>query len=192
MRFSLSTLLLAVVPKVLGDKHYFFSGFFAGNVIAGVEFDDSTNDLTLVNNITVNASEGSKWIAIDVRAQLFSLKPSTSLTPTGTQEECLRRNDRPNPKLRHKIKPQPHIHQQHNPVLLLSATYTPSQQTHLTVKSRPECKLHRHYKRFSLHCLRRRLQHRLRRPSPRRRLHRRSHHCHRKSNLQQHLWRPWA
>jgi carboxy-cis,cis-muconate cyclase len=46
MRFSLSTLLLAVVPKVLGDKHYFFSGFFAGNVIAGVEFDDSTNDLT--------------------------------------------------------------------------------------------------------------------------------------------------
>jgi carboxy-cis,cis-muconate cyclase len=60
MRFSLSTLLLAVVPKVLGDKHYFFSGFFAGNVIAGVEFDDSTNDLTLVNNITVNASEGSK------------------------------------------------------------------------------------------------------------------------------------
>ena len=180
MRFSLSTLLLAVVPKVLGDKHYFFSGFFAGNVIAGVEFDDSTNDLTLVNNITVNASEGSKWIAIDVRAQLFSLKPSTSLTPTGTQKECLRRNDRPNPKLRH------------NPFLLLSATYTSSQQTHIIVTSRPECKLHSHYKRFSLHCLRRRLQHRLRRPSPRRRLHRRSHRCHRKSNLQQHLWRPWA
>ncbi|KAH8637832.1 hypothetical protein IG631_05602 [Alternaria alternata] len=120
MRFSLSTLLLAVVPKVFGDKHYFFSGFFTGNMIAGVEFDDSTNDLTLVNNITVNASEGSKWIAIDVRAQLFSPKPSTSLTPTGTQKECLRRNDRPNPKLRHKIKPQPHIQQQHNPLLLLT------------------------------------------------------------------------
>ncbi|CAN9341655.1 unnamed protein product [Alternaria alternata] len=93
MRFSLSTLLLAVVPKVLGDKHYFFSGFFAGNVIAGVEFDDSTNDLTLVNNITVNASEGSKWIAIDERKknvyvattgqiQSYAIKPDRSLTST--------------------------------------------------------------------------------------------------------------
>ncbi|CAN9244976.1 unnamed protein product [Alternaria alternata] len=93
MRFSLSTLLLAVVPKVLGDKHYFFSGFFAGNVIAGVEFDDSTNDLTLVNNITVNASEGSKWIAIDERKrnvyvattgqiQSYAIKSNRSLTST--------------------------------------------------------------------------------------------------------------
>lgn len=71
MRFSSSTLLLATVSKALGDKHYFFTGFFAGSVIAGVEFDDLTNDLTLVNNITVKASGGSKWIAIDVRAQLF-------------------------------------------------------------------------------------------------------------------------
>ncbi|KAJ4352405.1 uncharacterized protein N0V89_007753 [Didymosphaeria variabile] len=67
---SLSSLsLLAAVPSVLGDKHYFFSGFFAGSTIAGIEFDDSANSLTLVNNITAQSSDGSKWIAIDERKE---------------------------------------------------------------------------------------------------------------------------
>ncbi|OAG09778.1 3-carboxy-cis,cis-mucoante lactonizing enzyme [Paraphaeosphaeria sporulosa] len=69
MRLSSSILLFAAVPTVLGDKHYFFSGFFSGSLIAGVEFDDATNNMTLVNNITIQSSTGSKWIAIDERKQ---------------------------------------------------------------------------------------------------------------------------
>ncbi|TDZ99676.1 Carboxy-cis,cis-muconate cyclase [Colletotrichum sidae] len=56
----------AAVPAV-ADSHYLFSGFFSGNTIVGVEFDDATSSLTLVNNITTNASSGSKWIALDSR-----------------------------------------------------------------------------------------------------------------------------
>lgn len=56
---------LAVAAPVLADSHYFFSGFFSGTTVVAVEFDDSADTLTLVNNITTSAS-GSKWIAIDV------------------------------------------------------------------------------------------------------------------------------
>jgi len=62
--FALSLVVFAV--PVLGDTHYFFSGFFSGTTVVGVEFDDLTNALTLVNNITISASGGSKWIALDV------------------------------------------------------------------------------------------------------------------------------
>ena len=62
-----SALLLATFAGLaLCDKHYFFSGFFAGSTIIGVEFDDVAESLTLVNNITTDASDGSKWIALDV------------------------------------------------------------------------------------------------------------------------------
>ncbi|CAN9358995.1 unnamed protein product [Alternaria alternata] len=80
MRFSLSTLLLAVVPKVFGDKHYFFSGFFTGNMIAGVEFDDSTNDLTLVNNITER--KRNVYVATTGQIQSYAIKSNRSLTST--------------------------------------------------------------------------------------------------------------
>jgi carboxy-cis,cis-muconate cyclase len=64
---SLSLLSLAAsATPILADTHYFFSGFFAGSTIVGVEFDDATSSLTLVNNITTDASSGSKWIALDV------------------------------------------------------------------------------------------------------------------------------
>ncbi|KAF9881539.1 carboxy-cis, cis-muconate cyclase [Colletotrichum karsti] len=64
--FTLLSLAAAAVPA-LADTHYFFSGFFSGNTIVGVEFDDEKSSLTLVNNITTDASSGSKWIALDSR-----------------------------------------------------------------------------------------------------------------------------
>lgn len=66
---SLSLLSLATsVSPALADTHYFFSGFFAGSTIVGVVFDDSASSLTIVNNITTDASSGSKWISLDVSA----------------------------------------------------------------------------------------------------------------------------
>ncbi|KAI0014100.1 3-carboxy-cis,cis-mucoante lactonizing enzyme [Xylariaceae sp. FL0662B] len=65
MRVSTALSLAACAVPVLGDTHYFFSGFFAGTSIIGVQFDDSTSSLTLVNNITTDVTDGSKWIAID-------------------------------------------------------------------------------------------------------------------------------
>ncbi len=64
MRFSL--LFAAGVTPAFADTHYFFSGFFAGTAVVGVEFDEVASTLTLANNITTSASGGSKWIAIDV------------------------------------------------------------------------------------------------------------------------------
>ena len=66
MRLFTSIALYAAVPIVSGDKYDFFSGFFSGTTIAKVQFDDSQNTLTMVNNITIPTSGGSKWIAIDV------------------------------------------------------------------------------------------------------------------------------
>lgn len=66
MRASYTLPLAAFAAPVLGKAHYFFSGFFAGETIVGVEFDDVISSLTLMHNITTQASSGSKWIAIDV------------------------------------------------------------------------------------------------------------------------------
>ncbi|KAF2126689.1 3-carboxy-cis,cis-mucoante lactonizing enzyme [Dothidotthia symphoricarpi CBS 119687] len=60
---------LAFATLAFGESHYFFSGFFAGSTIVGVTFDDATSTLSLVNNITTQATSGSKWIAIDARKQ---------------------------------------------------------------------------------------------------------------------------
>ncbi|KAF1929970.1 3-carboxy-cis,cis-mucoante lactonizing enzyme [Didymella exigua CBS 183.55] len=67
MRPACSLSIVSFAALVLGDSHYFFSGFFAGSTIVGVEFDDATSTLSLVNNITTKATSGSKWIAIDER-----------------------------------------------------------------------------------------------------------------------------
>ncbi|WYZ45032.1 hypothetical protein EsH8_VIII_000348 [Colletotrichum jinshuiense] len=64
--FQLLSLAAAASPA-LATTHYFFSGFFSGSTIVGVEFDDETHSLTLKNNITTDASSGSKWIALDSR-----------------------------------------------------------------------------------------------------------------------------
>ncbi|KAF2678623.1 3-carboxy-cis,cis-mucoante lactonizing enzyme [Lentithecium fluviatile CBS 122367] len=61
--------LAAFAAPVLGETHYFFSGFFSGSTIVGVEFDDATDTLSLKQNISTNASSGSKWIALDKRKQ---------------------------------------------------------------------------------------------------------------------------
>lgn len=62
---SLLSLAASTVP-VLAEKHYFYSGFFAGSTIVGVEFDDVASSLNIVNNITIESTTGSKWISLDV------------------------------------------------------------------------------------------------------------------------------
>ncbi|GKT47488.1 carboxy-cis,cis-muconate cyclase [Colletotrichum spaethianum] len=65
--FQLLSLAAAAAAPALADTHYFFSGFFSGSNIVGVEFNDQTQSLTLKKNITTDASSGSKWIALDSR-----------------------------------------------------------------------------------------------------------------------------
>lgn len=69
MMHSLSFLAIGIVP-VLADTHYFYSGFFSGTNVVGVEFDDAAETLAIVHNITTSATSGSKWIALDVRCRV--------------------------------------------------------------------------------------------------------------------------
>ncbi|KAH8651426.1 Lactonase, 7-bladed beta-propeller-domain-containing protein [Xylariales sp. PMI_506] len=62
-------LLTAAAALAVADTHYFFSGSFDGSTIFGVEFDDAASTLALINNITVETSSGSKWIALDARKE---------------------------------------------------------------------------------------------------------------------------
>ncbi|KAF2029954.1 3-carboxy-cis,cis-mucoante lactonizing enzyme [Setomelanomma holmii] len=64
-RLSTLSLAAALASPIIADSHYFNSGFFSGSTIVGVEFDDTTNALTLKQNISTKASSGSKWIALD-------------------------------------------------------------------------------------------------------------------------------
>ena len=66
MRCSQILSIISLTKLALGETHYLYSGFFAGSTLVGVEFDDSTSTLSLVNNITIQTTSGSKWIAIDV------------------------------------------------------------------------------------------------------------------------------
>ncbi|KAF2654638.1 3-carboxy-cis,cis-mucoante lactonizing enzyme [Lophiostoma macrostomum CBS 122681] len=61
--------LVALAIPVLSETHYLYSGFFSGSTIVGLEFDDATLTLTLENNITTQATSGSKWIALDEQKQ---------------------------------------------------------------------------------------------------------------------------
>lgn len=70
MRFGVGLPIIGFARLALGEFHYFFSGFFAGSTIVGVEFDDVSLALSLVNNVTTQATSGSKWIAIDVGVQI--------------------------------------------------------------------------------------------------------------------------
>ncbi|KAF2628853.1 hypothetical protein BU25DRAFT_466774 [Macroventuria anomochaeta] len=48
----------------LGESHYFISSFLAESAIVGVEFDDATSFLSLVNNIMAQATSGSKSLSL--------------------------------------------------------------------------------------------------------------------------------
>lgn len=57
---------MTFIGHVLCDTHHLLSGFFSGDTIVALEFDDAAFTLSVVNNITIDASTGSKWIALDV------------------------------------------------------------------------------------------------------------------------------
>ncbi|TLD28112.1 Carboxy-cis/cis-muconate cyclase [Venturia nashicola] len=66
--YSLSALAVAVfATPALTATHSFFAGSFGGSIIHGLEFDDTSFSLTLVKNITINTTSGSKWIHMDSR-----------------------------------------------------------------------------------------------------------------------------
>lgn len=66
MRSAPTVTLAAFAACALADSHTLFAGFFSGTNLVRLEFDDSTNALTLVENITAPNTSGQKWIAIDV------------------------------------------------------------------------------------------------------------------------------
>lgn len=99
---SSSTLLWAALAATgLADSHYFFSGFFAGSSLVGVEFDDAASTLSLVHNMTLNTTAGSKWIAIDVSVHQRDRSNSIAdiCVCLGTEEKCVCRYYRLLPKL---------------------------------------------------------------------------------------------
>ncbi|RSL55216.1 hypothetical protein CEP54_009483 [Fusarium duplospermum] len=57
---------LGTISVAFAETHHLFSGFFSGSTIAGIEFDDNSSSLSLVKNISSEAS-GSKWITLDGR-----------------------------------------------------------------------------------------------------------------------------
>lgn len=69
MRSAPTVTLAAFAARALADSHTLFAGFFAGTTLVRLEFDDSTNALTLVENITAPDTSGQKWIALDSRKQ---------------------------------------------------------------------------------------------------------------------------
>lgn len=63
-----STLFLSLFASgAVADTHTLYVGSFAGTELGRLEFDDVTNDLSLVENITAPNTSGQKWIALDVR-----------------------------------------------------------------------------------------------------------------------------
>lgn len=59
----------AFVAPALADTHFMYAGFFAGSNIVGLEYDDVTEALTLVNTTATSATSGQKWISLDVRTK---------------------------------------------------------------------------------------------------------------------------
>lgn len=62
--YILYSVVFATLP-VIADIHYLYTGYFQQGVISGIEFDDETSTLTLLDNYTVT-SGSSRWIAADV------------------------------------------------------------------------------------------------------------------------------
>jgi carboxy-cis,cis-muconate cyclase len=66
---SFAPFFLACFELAFAKTHYLFSGAFAGSTVAGLEYEDETDSLSLVRNISLNAvneTGGSKWISLDV------------------------------------------------------------------------------------------------------------------------------
>lgn len=72
MRGASTVTLAAFAARALADTHTLYAGFFAGTTLVRLEFDDSTNALTLVENITAPNTSGQKWIALDVNSNTVS------------------------------------------------------------------------------------------------------------------------
>lgn len=72
MRGASTVTLAAFAARALADTHTLYAGFFAGTTLVRLEFDDSTNALTLVENITAPNTSGQKWIALDVCSATIS------------------------------------------------------------------------------------------------------------------------
>lgn len=63
-----STLFLSLFAgSAVADIHTLFLGSFSGSELNRLEFDDATNDLSLVQNITAPNTSSQKWLALDVR-----------------------------------------------------------------------------------------------------------------------------
>lgn len=80
MRGASTVTLAAFAARALADTHTLYAGFFAGTTLVRLEFDDSTNALTLVENITAPNTSGQKWIALDVN--------SNTVSPCCKKPEC--------------------------------------------------------------------------------------------------------
>lgn len=50
---------------VLGQVHHFYSGYFSGDSLYGIEFNEQSSELSVIYNGTLDVSS-SKWIATDV------------------------------------------------------------------------------------------------------------------------------
>ncbi|KAF4345849.1 carboxy-cis cis-muconate cyclase [Fusarium beomiforme] len=57
-------LLLAFTGHALGETYRLLSGFFGGQSIVALDFDETASSLSVVENMTLHGSGGSKWIAL--------------------------------------------------------------------------------------------------------------------------------
>ncbi|KAE9968846.1 hypothetical protein EG328_007198 [Venturia inaequalis] len=89
--YSLSLAVVVFATPALTATYSFFAGSFSGSTIYGLEFDNTTSSLTLVKNITINTTSGSKWIHMDSRKknlyvatagsfQSYAITPDLNLT----------------------------------------------------------------------------------------------------------------
>ncbi|KAG8162897.1 hypothetical protein KVR01_007375 [Diaporthe batatas] len=93
MRSASAVTFAAFAARALAASHTLFAGFFTGTNLVRLEFDDSTNALTLVENITAPGTSSQKWIALDSRKknlyvattgylQSYTIEDDLSLTYT--------------------------------------------------------------------------------------------------------------
>lgn len=63
-------------PSVLGHLHNFYTGFYSGNSLYGIQFDDVSSELNVVYNGSLDM-QSSQWIATDVGHSTILLNFST-------------------------------------------------------------------------------------------------------------------
>lgn len=78
----LAATLVTLASPALADTHFFYAGFFSQEYVSGFEFNDETNNLTLIDNYAVTAGS-SRWIATDVRTH--TTPPNKSQNPATRQ-----------------------------------------------------------------------------------------------------------